>query len=228
VVFSSHAELVGVDDGECGMGADTTLKDDIAYMRGLAEAGRKGPVLGASILFSCGLIYSLAAVASWLIHSGRLAIDLPFPGVEWWAAAAVQIPTVIVLSRRLGGRSGQSNAASRLFGVIWSSMGFAIFAFAVAIALIHWRFQQPMVWMAMPAIVMALYGAGWSMNAVIVRRAWMHAVAVVSYLAAILTAFMVDLPNALGLLAYAGVIFAIICVPGLILMREPMGGESAA
>ena len=33
---------------------------------------------------------------------------------------------------------------------------------------------------------------------------------------------------ALGLLAYAGVIFAIICVPGLILMREAVGGESRA
>jgi hypothetical protein len=226
-VFLPHAELVGVTM-EGAMGAETTLKDDIAYMRGLAEDGRKGPVLGASILFSCGLIYSVAALASWLIHSGRVAIDLPIPGAEWWVAGAIQIPTVILMSRRLGGRAGQSNASSRLFGVVWSSMGFAIFAFAVAIALIHWRFHQPMVWMAMPAIVMALYGAGWSMNAIIVRRAWMHVVAGISYLAAVLTAFMIDLPNSLGLLAYAGVIFAIICVPGLILMREPIGGTSHA
>ena len=80
------------------MGAETTLKDDIAYMRGLAEEGRKGPVLGASILFVSGLIYSVAAAASWLIHSGRAPIALPVPGAEWWAAAAVQIPTVIVMS----------------------------------------------------------------------------------------------------------------------------------
>ena len=106
------------------MGADTTLKDDIAYMRGLAEAGRKGPVLGASILFSCGLIYSVAAVFSWLTHSGRLPVDLPW-GLEWWAAAAVQIVTVIVMSRRLGGYKGPANPSSRLFGVVWSSMGFA-------------------------------------------------------------------------------------------------------
>ena len=207
------------------MGADTTLKDDIAYMRGLAEAGRKGPVLGASILFSCGLIYSVAAVFSWLTHSGRLPVDLPW-GLEWWAAAAVQIVTVIVMSRRLGGYKGPANPSSRLFGVVWSSMGFAIFAFAMSLGFLHWRFDQPMVWMAMPAIVMALYGAGWSMNAWIVQRRWMHFVAAVSYICAVSTAFMIDLPDSLGLLAYAVVIFAIICVPGLILMREPIGGES--
>ena len=140
----------------------------------------------------------------------------------------MQIVTVIVMSRRLGGYKGPANPSSRLFGVVWSSMGFAIFAFALSLGFLHWRFDQPMVWMAMPAAVVALYGGGWSMNAAIVRRPWMHGVAVVSYLAAGLTAFMIELPNALGLLAYAGVIFAIICVPGLILMREAVGGESRA
>lgn len=210
------------------MSAETTIKDDIAYMRELAEEGRKGPVLGASILFSCGLIYSLAAVASWLIHSGRLAITIPIPGGEWWTAAAVQIPLVIVMSRRLRGHSRQANPSSRLFGMVWSSLGFAIFAFAVALGLLHWRFNAPMVWMAMPAVVTALYGAGWSMNACIVKRRWMHGVALISYTAAALTAFMIDLPNSSGLLAYAAVIFLIICVPGLILMRESLAPESAA
>jgi hypothetical protein len=213
---------------EGAMGAETTLKDDIAYMRGLAEEGRKGPVLGASILFSCGLIYSVAAVASWLIHSGRIPVELPVPGAEWWAAAVVQIATVIIMSRRFGGRAGLPNASSRLFGLVWSSLGWAICASAVAIVLLAWNFHQPMVWMAMPAIVMALYGVGWTINARIVQRRWMYGVAAVSYLAAALTAFMIDLPDNLGLLAYAGVIFAIICIPGLILMREPIGGESRA
>jgi len=210
------------------MGAETTLKDDIAYMRGLAEEGRKGPVLGASILFSCGLIYSLAAVASWLIHSGRVAIALPFPGAEWWAAAAVQVAVVIVMARQLRGHTGAANSSSRLFGVVWGSLGFAICACALVIAMLHWRFQQPMVWMAMPGIVMAIYGAGWWVNAWLVRRPWMHVVSLASYAAAVLTAYIIDLPGSLGLLVYAGVIFAIICVPGLILMREPVGGESRA
>ena len=210
------------------MGADTTLKDDIAYMRGLAEAGRKGPVLGASILFSCGLIYSVAAVASWLIHSGRVPVDLPVPGAEWWVAAAIQIATVIIMSRRFGGRARQASASSRLFGLVWSSLGWGICVSAVAIVLLAWNFHQSMVWMAMPALVMALYGVGWTINARVVQRPWMYGVAAVSYLAAALTAFMIDLPDSLGLLAYAAVIFAIICVPGLILMREPLGDESRA
>lgn len=79
----------------------------------------------------------------------------------------------------------------------------------------------------MPAIVMTLYGAGWSINAWIVKRYWMHGIGLASYAAALLTAFMIDLPNSLGLLAYAVVIFAIICVPGLILMRESVGTEAA-
>lgn len=224
--FLLHAELVGVTT-EGAMGAETTLKDDIAYMRGLAEQGRKGPVLGASILFSCGLIYSVAAICSWLIHSGGLPINVPLWGVEWAIAGAVQIVAVIVMSKRLRDQPRPGNPSSRLFGIVWSSMGIAMFAFAIALGFLHWRFHQPMVWMAMPAIVMALYGAGWSMNANIVGRPWMHGVALVSYLAAALTAFMIDLPNSLGLLVYAGVIFLIICVPGLILMRETSTAEAA-
>lgn len=122
------------------MGADTTLKEDIAYVRGLAEAGRKGPVLGASILFISGLIYSVAAVASWLVHSGRLPIDLPLFGSEWWVAGVIQIGVVILLSRRLRQAPQQGNASSRLFGIIWSTLGCSIFALMLAISLLHWRF----------------------------------------------------------------------------------------
>ena len=227
MVFLHSAELVGVAM-EDGMGAESTIKDDIAYMRGLAEAGRRGPVLGASILFVSGLIYGLAAIGSWFIHSGRLGIQLPVPGLEWWIAGAVQIAFVVVMSRRLQGQTRQGNPSSRLFGVVWSSLGVSILVFVLALAAIQWAFGVQLVWLAMPAFVMTVYGIGWSVSAMLVQRLWMHGVAAVSFLAAISTAFTVMLPNALGLLVYAALILLVVAAPGYVRMREAKPGERPA
>lgn len=198
--------------------ADNTVENDIAYLRGLAEEGRRGPVVGGGIMFGSGLIYASAAIASWAIHTGRLALDIP-AGAEWWAAFAIQAVMLAAMLPALVRSRGRPAAInSRLFGVVWQTVGFTIAVAFVSLALIHKKYDNEMIWMAMPVIVMALYGAGWAIAGAMVKRPWMYLVSLMSFAAAILTVYIVQGES--GLLWYGGIIFLNLALPGLLLMRE--------
>lgn len=208
------------------MNADNTVENDIAYLRGLAEEGRRGPVLGGGVMFVSGVIYSLAALASWAIHTGRAPIDIP-NGAEWWTAMAVQVVILAVMIPALArGRASPGAVNSRMFGAIWQIVGFTIAVAFLSLSLIHKQYKDEMIWMATPVFVMAIYGAGWAIAGALVKRPWMYLVSGFSFAAAVLTAYIVR--GAEGLLLYALIIFLNLALPGLLLMREKPLDATAA
>ena len=200
------------------MAQDSNIQDDIAFMRGLAEEGRRGPVLGGSILLACGLIYSTAAVLSWAFWARVLPFERPVPMFEWWLGLAAQAVAMVILIPRLKSRAGAETPNTRLFGAVWQSLGYSILATALGLALLNVRFERSIVWTAMPLAVLVLYGSGWAINAAILKRRWMYAAAALSYVSAVLTAYMVDRPE--GMLGYGAIIFTVLVIPGILLMRE--------
>ncbi len=51
------------------------VREDIAYMRALAEEGRRAPLLGGSVLVAGGLIGGAAAAAHWAIAAGVIDVS---------------------------------------------------------------------------------------------------------------------------------------------------------
>jgi hypothetical protein len=69
-----------------------------------------------------------------------------------------------------------------------------------------------------PSIVLALYGAAWSVAAAMSRATWLKFVAVASFVGAILMAVLM---GSLWIwLAYAAALYLLAMVPGLVLMRQ--------
>ena len=63
-----------------------SVRDDIAYMRGLAHEGRTTPLLGGSILIAAGLIFGTASVGHWAIISGVVGLSVSALTPMWLVA----------------------------------------------------------------------------------------------------------------------------------------------
>ncbi len=196
----------------------STLKDDIAFMRELAEEGRSPPLIGGLILVSAGVIFSLASVGHWAIATG-LIVESPWSyAVIWGTALVLFLAAVIVFKARQARQPGAHAPGNRAAGMAWAGVGWGIMTLMVCIQLVCWRANSLAPLMMLPSMVMTLYGLGWSVAAVVSRQRWIWLVAIGSYLAAIVTAFF-SASNDVYLI-YAGAIMLLITAPGVILMRQ--------
>ena len=107
---------------------------------------------------------------------------------------------------------------NRAVGEAWTAIGWAIFTIAICIGLVSWRLNEGnFVWLFAP-IILALYGIGWSVSAVMSERPWARAMAVGSFVSAVIVASLVKWPS-LMFLAYGVALLALAALPGLIWMR---------
>lgn len=190
------------------------LGDDIAFMRGLAEAGREAPMLGGSILVAAGLVFGTASFTVWaLLRAGFYGWMHP---IVWGAAGGVFLLCLFAL--RGTTKSGAGGSAQAM-GVAWSGVGWAIFAIVTSLMLFSARLGDWTVMSAMPSIILALYGSAWFVAACLRRAAWLHAVAFGSFAMALVNGWYAA-DGAVVYLIYGVSLLALLAVPGLVLMRQ--------
>jgi len=194
------------------------IRDDIAFMRALAEEGRQTPMLGGSVLLAAGLIFGAAnGIGAWLT-----ATDTPFGSVIWAAPLGGVVVFMIVLAilkARLGGRPGASSPVNRATGSMWRAVGWSIMLMVVALCIASWRLNDWRLMAAVPIIVFMLYGAGWQVAAAMTQSGWLRWVAFGSYATALLTAYFASDPVASALISTLG-LFSLAAAPGFVLMRQ--------
>jgi hypothetical protein len=93
------------------------LRDDVAFMRGLAEEGRKAPLLGGSISVAAGAIYGAASLGHYGVLTERFGTTGTLPLLWVWLAAGVAMGLALWLltpgvSNRPGAGSAGNKAAS--------------------------------------------------------------------------------------------------------------------
>jgi hypothetical protein len=190
------------------------IRDDLAFMREMsvsdeAAAARKT----GAILTAGGLVYAAASVEAWAA-SASLA-----PGwtMLWvWPGATVVFLAmlVLVLSRSPKARGVRDRTA----GMVWCAVGWGICAIEVGFWAASIRLHSFEIFAGMPTVIMALYGAGWTVVATVSGRRWMWWVALGAYLGAVSMGFLVN--NPLIFLAYAAALLLLITAPGVVLMRR--------
>lgn len=191
-----------------------TLRDDIAFVRELAEAGRDRPMLGGQILVVCGLIYGVASFAVWVM----IAVMNRPAGESWipWAiSSALWLMVLIPMVRRTRRRSA---GPQEIAGQAWASVGYAIFAIAVSLVVVGERLHIPLIMAMFPSVLMALYGAAWSVAATAFRKRWMHAVAIASFVMAPVNGWFATSPAIY--LVYAVSLIGLLTLPGLYVVRQ--------
>lgn len=197
------------------------LRDDIAYMKTLAQAGRGGQILGGSILLMCGLIFSTTSVVAWAIDVRYLPAIMGKVGLEWAVAIVVQLIGLAILIPAIHKRAkaGGGNLHSALFGAVWSTIGMAIFVAIISCVIVANRAHDVSAMLGFVPVIMVLYGAGWAISSAISGQKWMRLVAVGCALSAPLLGWVIASP--VLYLVFGAAIFLFMAVPGLKLVQPP-------
>lgn len=193
-------------------------KDDIAYIRALAEEGRTAPPLSGPVLVAAALIFGTASVAQWAIQSGVLDVD-PMTQLWVWIASGVAFGAALfVLLGRMKRKPGYNTVRNQAMGAAWSGVGFLIFSIWLGMLAIGLMRGDWTPMMLMPSVVFAAYGAAWTTAAAVSGRKWMNGVALASFAgAALMGAFSGD---PAGYLIFAALLIFTVLIPGVVLTRQ--------
>jgi hypothetical protein len=195
-----------------------TLKDDIAFMRALAQEGSSVPMLFGGNLVAAGVIFGAGAVGHWLILSGVLRVSPWFYMVNWLGAGAVFAVVCALMIQRAKRQPGYNAGVNRATGAAWSGVGFAVFASWVGMTAIGLTTGDWAVMDAFPVLILALYGAAWFVAGVLSGKGWIRLVALGSFVGAALMGVLSGTPYLM--LGYAVCLILLAVVPGLVLMRQ--------
>ncbi len=197
----------------------TAVREDIAYLRHLAEGAEGGAQLSGSILVAAAIIFGVANVSQYIAASAREALWPWAPLVIWLVAAALFSIFLALACRRFRGLAWRATTATRAVNAAWSGVGFGIFAIWAGLMAIGLTTGEWSAMMAMPIVVASAYGAAWMVAATVTGRRWMTAVSILAYAsAAALGAFMA---TPAFYLVFACLLVGCALIPGLILMRRP-------
>ncbi len=194
-----------------------TLRDDIAFMRALADEGVRPPLLAGPTMMLAGAVWGVSCFAAW--------VEMKFAHPSIWTQNAILIaPLVIFLgvlpffrarNRRM---PGYKSPANRAVGIAWAGAAWGIFALAACIIVSAWVTKNGALITMMPQIVIVLYGVAWTVSAAMTRDRFLWATAIASYISAIATSPFMNTPD--GYLAFAIVLVLIAFIPGFVLWRR--------
>ena len=202
------------------MSNPNSIRDDISFMRQLAEHGRRGPIVGGAFLAAAGVVFGITCLLQWAAMTGRLAISDREMGWIWPAAYVVFAVIWFALwfglrSRRRAATASSSNA---VFGIAWIANAVGILmayaTTAIAASITH---SQELFYAFIPMIFI-FYGISWGLSALMAHRPWMYLAAGGSFAFALGVAALTNNPAELAVTGVALVI--LLTLPGLKLMFE--------
>jgi hypothetical protein len=198
------------------------IREDLAFMRALAQEGRRAPLLIGHNLVVGGIVYATTSLFAWAVATRLL--NLP----AWSQGAAyVGVTVVYVAYARLrrracaaSGRPGATAITNRAVSAAWRGVGFALLALMFAAFAIAYETHSAMVFVLFPSIVMAIYGAGWTVAAVMSEVRWLKWAAAGCFVSAALFGLAADSINLY--LMFAASMLLLAALPGWLLVRgEP-------
>lgn len=191
------------------------LRDDIAFLRVLAEEGRQVPFVGGPILLAAGLCFGSASLAIWVNLSFDLIVSSWSFMVPWVVGLLVFLAFLVIAKRRQGALAGPSRA----IGVAWSAAGWSILFVGLSLAVMAVRGRDAYVANAFLPFILSIYGSAWFVAAALTRARWLFGVAFGAFAFALVTAWFASQGVAIYLV-YALGLYALVAAPGWALMRQ--------
>ena len=197
-----------------------TVREDLAFMKALAQEGRRAPLLNGRSLLAAGVIYGLTSLAAWAVWTGVVHVSPWWRGGVWAAATAIYLPFIWLSKRSACDRPGATAVTNVAVKTAWRALGYSILAMVLVNTLAAWREHSTMVWDTFPCLVLVFYGAGWMVSAAMSDRRWIVWVAAGCFVAALLVGYLSD--HLLVFPVFAAAFFLLVALPGWLLMRaEP-------
>jgi hypothetical protein len=195
------------------------VSEDIAFLRALAVEGQKTPYRGG-ISLAAGAIWGTASLYSWSVVAGGWNPPGGVASANWsWLAATVAFGIVGIPLGMYRRKAGSNRAAV----AAWGGVGLACWTVSVAVAVAALRTHQGVIFTVLPPMIMALYGGGWLVGAVVFRARWQRWVGALSLLSSLLLAYTAGQP--LEYLLFALCLYLLAGLPGLIAVLRARAGS---
>ena len=197
----------------------TTLHDDLAYVRDLAEAGEQAPLLGGRFLAFWGALTSTA----YFLHYSIAANMFGWPDIAYAWVWGIFIVAGIVgqcaLVYTIRSKPGSNSVGNRSEATVWMAGGFALFAYFATLVVksVTVGGTVPGFESSLP-IVFAIYGTGLITSGVMANTKVLS-VAGYGALAMVALAIWFDGTTYAWAVASLGA-FLTVLIPGLVMMRD--------
>lgn len=191
-----------------------TLRDDIAYLKALADGGQGRDALGGVLGMGAGGFFGAASLVQWLAMQHLIPLTQEAASLAWLIATAAFFVLLAIVKLRWRSEGTASGAA----GFAWQGVGIGCFVIFAALALASWRTQSPLLILFAPSIVFVLYGAAWIAAGAALRRGWVQLTGWASFAASGLTAWFIGEP--VSYLIYAAGLILLAFLPGLVFVLK--------
>jgi hypothetical protein len=195
--------------------SNQAIRDDLAFLRSLADEGGSGLARTGAALITVGLIFGVICAVYWAVFSGRLPMADALSTWLWAGGVVLMLAIMSMANRRLPAPRG---AGSRALAAAWGGTGVSLTVTGAALGLGGWRTGNPhLVLEVFPVLLFAFYGAAWSVAFAARRRAWCALVAAGCMAASIGEGALMGAPEQ-WLLLSAG-LFGLVAAPGFAILR---------
>jgi hypothetical protein len=195
-------------------------REDIQYVRQLAESGAHAPLLGGRFLVWWGLLLTAAYTIHHFALRGEIGEGRTIFATIWIGFALLGIAGQLLLARSMQPKAGSGSAGNRASRSVWTAAAFAIASMVLGTAIAAKNGAGPATFDWIVPVAFAVYACALIVTGSLARNS-------VTIAAGAGAVVMVGLFTALilaperYLLAAAGV-FLTVLVPGLLLLRaEP-------
>ncbi|MEM9738749.1 MAG: hypothetical protein AAF829_02700 [Pseudomonadota bacterium] len=201
--------------------SDTSAKDDLEFLRDLADAGAHAPLLGGRFLAWWGGIITLAYGLHFALFTGQFGLSADYIGLMWVTVVVIALAGQFAMAARFPrDKPGTSSAGNRA-RVVWTAAGLSIFAFfAGTITAAAMEMLPSFAANYSIPLVFSVYACALMVTGTLARDTILTVAAWIAIVMVAVTAFRVSSAE-VYLLAMLGVFLAAF-VPGLLQMRaEP-------
>lgn len=197
------------------MASNETIKDDLSFLRNLAQAGQDAPLAMGPYLIAGGGWFGLASLVIGLIELGMIPANASLMAMSGLGGLLGFAVTLFLLLRR--DRGQVQNLVNDTLGATWSAMGWGIFIFFVAVYLAAVRTGEETLFNSISLVVLTLYAVAWKISASVSRQTWMNIIVALTALSLLIVSLSVG--SSYLWLAYAAALFLSGVAPGLYLVH---------
>lgn len=196
-------------------------EQDIAWLKSLAESGAQAPLIGGRYLLLWGGLSVLATFAHGLVVAGLLPVPMASVGFIWLVYGIAGGVASRLIGSGLGDKPGATSAANRVSRAAWTTVGFGIFGYVLAIVLWTSAFGAPvLLFDSILTIAFFGYAFAFSVTAALSGLKWLYGPALLSGLTAMATPVLYG-SAALYFGASAVILTAAVLPGAAMMMREP-------
>lgn len=199
----------------------TSSRDDLDYLRDLAEAGDQAPLLSGRFLAWWGGVITIAYGLHYAIASGLTGFAPESVGIMWAITMVIALGGYFTLGAMFPrGKPGTGSAGNRA-DIVWMAGGLSIFAFFVGTipAVVMGSLPPSTMNLSLP-LVFSVYACGLLTTGALAGNTIMKVAAFLAIACVALTSFLAA--STTVYLAAAFGVFLSVFLPGLALLRaEP-------